>query len=137
VTEDPRIALVKQGFDAWEAGDVEATISLYDPDIEVYAPPEIGNSGTYHGIAGFHSWVQAWLEAWDTFEQDLLAIESVGERHVVSRVMQHGVGKGSGIRVDREATYVYEIEDERLTFMALFFDHDAALALALEREAAG
>jgi hypothetical protein len=46
------------------------------------------------------------------------------------------VGKGSGIEVVRDATYVYEIRDEKLVYMALFFDHEAALAQAREREAA-
>jgi ketosteroid isomerase-like protein len=136
MNEDPRIALIRRGFEAWESGDVEAAVALYDPEVEVYAPPEIGNSGTFHGIDGFLAWTEAWLEAWETFDQDLLAIEPLGEHHAVSRVIQHGVGKGSGIKVDREATYVYEIRDGRLTFMALFFDHDAAVRLARERELA-
>ena len=54
---------------------------------------------------------------------------------MISRVTQTGVGKGSGIEVVREATYVYDLRDEKLVYMALFFDHDAALAQAREREA--
>lgn len=136
MSEERRVELIRQGFENWEAGDVEATLALYDPDVVVYAPPEIGNSGTFHGIDGFRRWSQDWFEAWETFEQELLSVEPVGERHVLSNVMQHGVGKGSGIKVDRGATYVYEIKDEKLVYMALFFDHDAARALAHEREGA-
>ena len=51
-------------------------------------------------------------------------------------MIQTGVGKGSGIEVEREATYVYEMRDEKLVYMALFFDHERAVALAREREAA-
>ncbi len=136
MSEDRRVELIRQGFENWEAGDVEATLALYDPQIVTYAPLEIGNSGTFHGIDGFMKWTHGWLEAWDTFEQELLSVEPVGDRHAIARVMQHGVGKGSGIKVDRGATYVYEMKDEKLIFLSLFFDHDAAVALAHEREAA-
>ena len=135
MSEDRRVELIRKGFEAWEAGDVEATLALYDPGIEVYAPPEIGNSGTFHGIEGFLEWTTDWLDAWDPFEQTLLSIEPVGERHAVSRVMQSGVGKNSGIKVDRAATYVHEMRDEKLVYMALFFDDERAVALAHEREA--
>ena len=137
MTADPRIAILREGLIAWEQGDWETAIQMIDPKIEVYAPPEVGNPGTFHGIDGFLTWTQAWYEAWETFQQDLLSLEPFGERHVVCKVMQHGVGKGSGIQVDRQATWVYELGEDRLLYMALFFDHDAALALAHEREASG
>lgn len=136
MSEDPRVTLIRRGFDAWEAGDVEGTIALYDPEVVVYAPPEIGNAGTYHGIDGFLGWAQSWFEAWERFEQRIDSIETIGEAHAFARVVQTGVGKGSGIEVERESTYVYEIREDKLVYMALFFDHDAAVAHVREREAA-
>ena len=134
--EDPRVKLIQDGFEAWERGDVEATLAMYDPEIVVYAPPEIGNPGTYHGTDGFLEWARRWLEAWEDFSQDLVAIEPVGEAHALGRVKQTAKGKGSGVEVKRDATWVYEIRDEKLVYMAVFFDHDAAVAHAREREAA-
>lgn len=133
---DRRVDLFRAGFEAWESGDLEKALSYYDPAVVVYAPPEIGNAGTFHGIDGFLSWAHSWFEAWETFSQELNSIEPLGERHLLSRVTQTGVGKGSGVEVVREATYVYEICDERLVYMALFFDHENAVAHAREREAA-
>ena len=133
---DNRVELIREGIEAWEAGDVDRAIGLYDPEVIVYAPPEIGNAGTFHGVDGFLAWTQAWFEAWETFSQEPTSIEPFGETHVISRVTQTGVGKGSGIEVVREATYVYDLRDEKLVFMALFFDHEAALAMARERESA-
>ena len=134
MSEDPRVELIREGFEAWEAGDAEKTMAMYDPAVVVYAPPEIGNSGTFHGVEGFLRWSQSWFEAWESFDQDLLSVEPIGERHAISQVMQHGVGKGSGVKVDRPATWVYEMRDEKLIYMALFFDHDAAMAHVHERE---
>jgi ketosteroid isomerase-like protein len=135
VTDDKRIELIRTGFESWEAGEIEAALALFHPEVEVFAPPEIGNPGTFHGTEGFLEWSKGWFEVWESFQQDLISIELVGAKHALARVKQTGLGKGSGIRVEREATYVYEIEDERLIYMALFFDHDKASSLAREREA--
>lgn len=135
MSRDPRVELIEEGFAAWERGDVEATLAMYDPEIVVYAPPEIGNSGTYRGVDGFLEWTRRWLDAWESFHQDLVAIELVGDAHALGRVRQTAKGKGSGAEVTRDATWVYEIRDEKLTYMAAFFDHKAAVAHAREREA--
>jgi ketosteroid isomerase-like protein len=134
MTEDPRITLIREGFEAWESGDVDGALTHYDPEIEVFAPPEIGNAGTFHGIDGFLAWTQAWFEAWESFSQEVHLIEPVGDRHALVRVTQTGVGQGSGIEVVRDATYVYELRDGKLVYMALFFEHEMAEALARERE---
>jgi ketosteroid isomerase-like protein len=134
MTEDPRITLIREGFDAWESGDVQGALAHYHPEIEIFAPPQIGNAGTFYGVEGFHAWTQAWFEAWESFSQEVNSIETVGDRHALVRVTQTGVGKGSGIEVVRDATYVYELREDKLVYMALFFDHDEAIALARERE---
>ena len=132
--DDRREELIRAGFEAWEAGDVDATLALCDPEIEVFAPPEIGNPGVYRGIEGFLEWTQDWFDAWEDFRQELVAIEMVGDTHALVRVNQTGVGKGSGIEVEQEATYVFQVRGDRLTYLALFLDHANAGELARERE---
>ena len=132
---DRRTELVHRGWEAWEKGDAEATLALYDPDVVVYAPPEIGNAGTFHGIEGFLEWAGAWYEAWETFEQELIEVELVGETHVIADTMQKGKGRGSGIEVERHASWLYEVRDEKLVYMSLYWNREAALADAREREA--
>ena len=134
MSEDPRVELIREGFEAWEAGDAERTMAMYDPEVVVYAPAGDRQLGHLPRRRWLRPVVQAWFEAWETFDQDLLSIEPIGERHAISQVMQHGVGKGSGVKVDRPATWVYEMRDEKLIYMALFFDHDAAMAHVHERE---
>jgi uncharacterized protein len=43
------IELVKKGYEAFTAGDVETVMSLLDEDIEWIQPGESAVSGTYHG----------------------------------------------------------------------------------------
>ncbi len=128
---------MRAGLTAYEQGDLDAAKSRLHPELELYAPPEIGNSGTFHGHRGWMAWNAAWLEAWDEFRQELLSIEPFGETHVLARVHQRARGRGSGVEVDREATFVFDVRDGLATYMALFFDHHSAVELARSREAEG
>jgi ketosteroid isomerase-like protein len=54
--QDDNIALVKKGYAAFTAGDIDSVMSLYDEDIEWVQPGSSAVSGTYHGkgeLAGF------------------------------------------------------------------------------------
>jgi uncharacterized protein len=46
---EQNIGLVKKGYEAFAAGDVETVMSLYDDDIEWVQPGDSAISGTYHG----------------------------------------------------------------------------------------
>lgn len=47
--EQQNIELVKKGYEAFSAGDVDAVMSLFDDNIEWIQPGESAISGTYHG----------------------------------------------------------------------------------------
>ena len=49
--EQKNIELVKKGYEAFSAGDVEAVMSLFDDNIEWVQPGDSAISGTYHGKA--------------------------------------------------------------------------------------
>ena len=60
--------------------------AVFDPEVEWIEAPERVDSRTFHGIDGFMKWTHGWLEAWDTFEQELLSVEPVGDRHAIARL---------------------------------------------------
>ncbi len=47
--QDQNIEVIKKGYDAFAAGDVETLMSLFDDNIEWIQPGESTISGTYHG----------------------------------------------------------------------------------------
>jgi uncharacterized protein len=49
--EQKNIELVKKGYKAFSAGDVDAVMSLFDDNIEWIQPGNSAISGTYHGKA--------------------------------------------------------------------------------------
>jgi ketosteroid isomerase-like protein len=51
VSEQENKELVKNGYDAFSAGDVQAVMDLFDDDIEWVQPGRSAISGTFHGKA--------------------------------------------------------------------------------------
>ena len=47
--EQKNIELIKEGYEAFSAGDIEKVMSLFDDNIEWVQPGESAISGTYHG----------------------------------------------------------------------------------------
>ncbi len=51
VSEQDNKELIKKGYEAFSAGDVETVMSLFDDDVEWVQPGESAVSGTFHGKA--------------------------------------------------------------------------------------
>ena len=51
MSEQENKELIKKGYAAFTAGDVETVMSLFDDDVEWVQPGESAVSGTYHGKA--------------------------------------------------------------------------------------
>ncbi|MCW2663140.1 MAG: ketosteroid isomerase-like protein [Mycobacterium sp.] len=47
--QQQNVELVKKGYEAFSAGDIETVMSLYDDNIEWVQPGDSAISGTYHG----------------------------------------------------------------------------------------
>lgn len=96
---DDNVGLALAWLEAWARGDAEAVSSALDPAVEIHSPPEVGNAGTYRGVAGYRRWEGLWLEAWEDFQNEILRAEPVGQRHVVVDANQRARGRGSGVEV--------------------------------------
>jgi ketosteroid isomerase-like protein len=133
---EDRVDLMRRGFEAYNAADTEALLEIFDPSVEVYAPPELMNAGTFHGHQGLADWLSSWNEAWESFVIQVRSIEAVGDRHVIAQADQTGRGRGSGAEVTLSVTYVLEERDGRGVFFAIYPQRGTALAVARERESA-
>jgi hypothetical protein len=49
--QEQNVELVKKGYEAFSAGDIEAVMNLFDDNIEWVQPGDSAISGTYHGKA--------------------------------------------------------------------------------------
>ena len=60
--QEQNIELVKKGYEAFTAGDVETVMSLFDDNIEWVQPGESAISGTYHGKDEFGEYLSRLAE---------------------------------------------------------------------------
>jgi ketosteroid isomerase-like protein len=132
---EERIALARRGIELYDAGDLEGALEMLSPEVETYAPPELMNRGTFHGVDAFLRWAAEWNEAWEWFELEVLRVEAIGERHAVAVVHQRGRGRGSGLEAEMDSAFVFELgEDGLCVYFALYNDIESAFAAAHQRE---
>jgi len=132
---EQNIAVTQAAFDAFARGESDRILELADPEVEIYMPSSLPNSGTYRGHAGYLQWIGQWLEAWDDFRIEVLEMTPIGGRHVVVDTHQHAVGRGSGIAVEQDMTYMTEVRDEHFVALHLYPTREEAVAAAQRREA--
>jgi ketosteroid isomerase-like protein len=134
-SSEQREVLARAGMEAFNAGDVAGMVAALSEDIEVYASPEMANAGTFHGHAGFISWITAWTDAWKEISAEVTDTIPVGDRHIVTAIHQEGRGR-DGIELSMELAFLFEVGDDGLChFLAMVPTPEEAVRLAEEREA--
>jgi ketosteroid isomerase-like protein len=133
-TPDDRLARVSRTWDLYNAGDFDAALEIFHPDVEVHSSTELANSGSFRGVDELVHWITAWNEAWGSFRLDDLETVPVGEHHAVTRMHQTGIGRGSGVEVSMDAGWLYEIRDGQCVYMAVHPSFEEAIAVARGRE---
>ena len=128
------LVLVRGAVEAFQRGDLEGVLASASEDFEVFLPRNLPNSGTYVGRDGFFTWLGQWLDAWDEFTVEIEDLEAVGEEHLVAGMRQSGLGKGSGIPVEMEIAYMWQVRDGILRAMHLYSSRREAIEVARERE---
>jgi ketosteroid isomerase-like protein len=123
-------ALLRQGMEAFNQGDLERVSSFIADDVEVHASGEVGEPGTYHGREQFVHWNNVWMEAWETFHVDVEEIEQVDEENFLVHVHQSGRGRGSGLEVSQRVTYLFTVRDLLTRRLHIYPDRESALAAA-------
>jgi ketosteroid isomerase-like protein len=132
---EQNLALVRDGLAAFQRGDIEAFLEFLDPKVEIVSPADLPNPVRTTGREGYVQWVGPWLEAWERFTVEAHGFEPVGERHVLIELVQHGVGKGSGIEVEMPVIYMIEVGDGKATRLHLYADREQAIRAAEAGEA--
>jgi ketosteroid isomerase-like protein len=131
---EKRVELLRRGIQAYNASDTGAVLALLHRDVVIVNSDALLNSGTFQGHDGYRKWVGQWHEAWELFQNIPEEIVPVGERHVVARVRGGGRGRASGLEVEMEVGWVYEMRDDLCVFMSIQPSFEVAMAMARERE---
>lgn len=125
---DERARGIRDAFDAFNAGDLEAVMKFIDPEITAHVSGQLMNAGSWQGREGFFAMVAAWNEAFAETRYDFQGAEHLDETFSIALVRQHSVGRQSGVPVEMEPAYLIQIVDGSARRFEVYPDRAAALA---------
>jgi ketosteroid isomerase-like protein len=122
------VEVVRQGFEGFNRGDIEAVVEMCDPAIEWFPPAELPDVGTYHGHQGVRAAAGDMLDVFGelTAEPERL-IDA--EDQVVVLFRWRGRGKGSGVSLDLvgEQAAVFSMRGHKAIRVEWYIDRAKAL----------
>lgn len=118
---ETNLELVQRAYEAWNRGDLDAAFGFLDPEIEVSAPRDLPEAGTYRGRDETRRWAEEFLKAWEEVGADPQRFVDAGDRVLVT-VRYFGRGKGSqavvrGAVVD---AHVWTLRDGRAVKLEMY-----------------
>jgi len=93
------VEIVRQSYDAFVRGDMEAVLAALDPDVEIH-DHDIPDAGEYRGLEGVLSWQADWERSWESWRWAPEDFIDAGDR-VVAILRVQAKGRHSGVDVER------------------------------------
>jgi ketosteroid isomerase-like protein len=121
------VEIVRGGFDAFQEGNLSRMLDLMADDLVTYRAEPDG--ATYHGREGFLDATADWTEdfsEWLVIPEDYI---DAGDR-VLVRVRQMARGEASGIPVEGEFWFVFELRGKRIVKLSFYLRRAEALEAA-------
>jgi ketosteroid isomerase-like protein len=120
------LELIRRGYEAWNRGDIDSVLALFDADIEWRGYTHLPESGTLHGRDEVRAWLERFLYAWQELDIELVDLRGARDR-VVALVSFRALGKGSGVQVEGGVdAHVWTIRDGKAVAVTLYQGtHDA------------
>ena len=121
------VEIVRAGFEAWIAGDMDTWARLFDPDGIMRNPDGWPEPGPQVGREAVMRFIQQLRDTWDADALELINdFADAGDR-VAVRFIWHGAGRGP--EADLEMTGVYTVRKGKLLAIENFWDHAEALEI--------
>jgi ketosteroid isomerase-like protein len=122
------VQLVRQGYDAWNAGDRGWVLEHMSPDVRWITPPDDPDPGTYEGHAGVERYWEQWRAAVGQLNFLIEEMLDAGNSVVVVARRQ-GRGEHSGLEISDRIIQVFRFDDQATcTEVDEYYDRAAALS---------
>lgn len=122
--------MLQRAFEAFNRGDLDATVADIAPDCEYVATGAIaGATGTYRGPEGYRRFIGWLVDEFDDARVELAEAIDAGDQLVV-RVTNRGRGKLSGADTSWEIWQVWTVRDGRAVRGQGFTSREQALEAA-------
>ena len=127
---DDRPAIAIRGYEAFNCGELDEALELFDPEVSWHTWIVPGPGGaTYRGHEGVR---ELWSDArnvFGDFRNDPERIVASGDKVVVF-VNVRGRGKESGAEVEGRIAHVLSFRDDKVILVESYEDRDEALRVA-------
>jgi uncharacterized protein len=123
------VEIVRRGYEAFDRGDIQTVLSLMDSEIETRVDRAFPEWEPFYGRDGFMSFLQAWLEPWETYRVQVDKLIDAGERVLVAAT-EFGRSKDTGFDVEQRSYHVWTLKDGRAVRLDSFFEWSEALEAA-------
>jgi ketosteroid isomerase-like protein len=124
------VEIIRRAMEAWNRGDIEASLELADPEVEwtaVGAMPDA--TETYHGYEGVREFFRIFMDPWERIS--LVAEEFIESGDLVVALGHfHAKGRNSGVEIDGPFGQVLTMRQGRVVRLRGFPDHAQALEAA-------
>jgi uncharacterized protein len=121
------VEIVRQGFEAFERGELDAMLDLFTDDVTTYRADPDG--ATYDGKAGFLDATADWTEDFSEWRVLPQEFADLGDR-VMVRVRQMAQGKSSGVRVEEDFWFLFEVTGTKVSKLSFYSRQADALEAA-------
>jgi ketosteroid isomerase-like protein len=125
------VEIVREAFDAFNRGDLDAALQWMHPDIEWQTVDSFPDAGTYRGREAVGEFWKTWRDSFLGFTLHLEECVPVGDRHVLATFRVSGEGAGSGVGVESPQVFqLGEISDGQVIRVGMFLAEREALEAA-------
>jgi ketosteroid isomerase-like protein len=130
------VELVREAWDAWLRGDVNALLDSYFDSEVVYDLTHFREwpDHTYRAREGVRRLLSEWLEVWEDWEAGVDEILAAPDGRVVALTWQRGKGRQSGLPMEFDWALIATVRDGRITRADGYDDRSEALEAAGLRE---
>ena len=119
---------LRTAYAAFGQRDLDAVLSVMDPDIEWDATDALAHTGVYHGHEGVTEYIQSLSAAWQEFHLNPEQFTESGDgAHVMVLGSVNGTLAANGQQVEARFAHVLQVEDNRVTRLKVCLDREAAL----------
>lgn len=125
------VELVRATFDAYFRGDAAAMFDRVAPDIVVTQFPDQPDVQDYRGHEGLMRVMSEWIGTWDDWSIEILRAREIGGLGLVLvAARQQGRGKGSGVPIEGEVSFLFTVRAGRIARWQMFHSEQQALEAA-------
>jgi ketosteroid isomerase-like protein len=122
------VELVRGCLNAYFAGDNEAALAAFDPDVEFDMSVRI-DGGVFRGRNGVAKSMRTWTGTFESWRMEIEEVIDAGDR-VLLVDREFGRGKGSGVETEVVFFSVVTVRSGKIVHWKAFVDREEALEAA-------